>query len=92
MVVIYIALLPLVPIIRKKAGGFQRFNPIALAIYILTTWINLPLQLYNWVALPETAPGIMIAGLGLLLLAGAANFAGLLWQMLGYDAVQSQAQ
>lgn len=91
IVVVYLAILPLIVIIRKRAGGFQRFNPFALGILILTTLINLPLQSYNWIAMPESAFGILIAGLSMFLLAGAANFAGLLWQMLGYDAAQSRA-
>jgi hypothetical protein len=88
IVVVYLATFPLPPIIRKKAGGFQRFNPFALGIMFLSTLINLPLQSYNWIAMPESASGILIAGLSMFLLAGAANFAGLLWQMLGYDAVE----
>ena len=88
--VAYIAMLPVLPVLRRKAGGFKRYNPIALGIFVLTTWINLPLQLYNAVASPESASGILVAGLTMLLLAGAANFAGLLWQMLGYGTPQSQ--
>jgi len=91
MVVIIISTLPVVLLIRKKAGGFQRFNPIALGISILLIWINLPLQLYNCVVVPESAVGILIAGLSMALVMGAANFAGLLWQMLGYEAGKSKA-
>lgn len=90
MVVIIISTLPIMPLIRKKAGGFQRFNPVALGIFILVTYINLPLQLYNCIAMPETATGILIAGLSMALLLGAASFAGLLWQMLGYDVAESK--
>jgi len=33
----------------------------------------------------STAFGVFVAGLALVLLTGAANFAGLVWQMLGYE-------
>ena len=35
--------------------------------------------------------GLVVAGLTLILLTGSANFAGLVWQMLGYRESQTEA-
>ena len=71
--------------LRNRFGGSDRFTPVSLAIMVIATVINLPLQLYNMIALPSAAFGVFVAGLALVLLTGAANFAGLVWQMLGYE-------
>jgi hypothetical protein len=88
IVVFILALLILLPIIRRKAGGLQRFNPVVLGLSTIVATIDLPLQSYNWVVVPDTASGILIAALSRAPMVGAATFAGMLWQMLGYDSPQ----
>ena len=69
----------------------QSFNPFAIGIAFTGLTINVPLQLYTMIALPDAAFGLIVAGLTLVLLTGSANFAGLVWQMLGYREEQSEA-
>jgi hypothetical protein len=90
IVAVLLTILALSPVIKSRAGNLQRFNPVALSIFVLAIVVNLPLQLYNSIVMPVSAAGIFVGGLSMILLVGAANFAGLLWQMLGYKPAQAQ--